>query len=422
MQKVHNILSYGAQPGGVQENTAQIQAALDAAAGGGEVIVPAGVFLTGALFVQSGTTLRLEKGAVLLGTTREEAYPLVSGRTAGVEMMWPAGVINVRDAQQVRICGEGTIDGQGEYWWNKFWGPDRRGGMMAEYEQKGLRWAADYDCYRVRNLIVLNSRGVTVEQITSRRSGFWNIHLCYSSDVMVRGVTVRDNIGPSTDGVDVDSCCNVLVEGCTISCNDDNICIKSGRDADGLRVNRICENVTIRDNLILEGEGITLGSETSGNMRNILITNNRMRGTQHGFRLKSAKNRGGGMHDVVVDGLEMTNVHCAFDFDFNWFPLYSYAAIPRDYEGTVPEYWPVLVEPVPEEKGLPHAENIRVKNVRVDYEEGYEGPATAFHICGYPQVPFRSLHFSDCRLRVKETGQISNVEGLVLDNVQLECR
>lgn len=422
MQKICNILTYGARPDGQTENTAQIQAALDAAQGGGEVIVPAGVFLTGALFVKSGTTLRLEKDAVLLGTTREEAYPLVSGRTAGVEMLWPAGILNVRDAEQVRICGEGTIDGQGEYWWNKFWGPDRRGGMMAEYERKGLRWAADYDCRRVRNLIVLNSRRVTVEQITSRRSGFWNIHLCYSSDVVVRGVTVRDNMGPSTDGVDVDSCCGVLVEGCTISCNDDNICVKSGRDADGLRVNRICEKVTIRNNLILEGEGITLGSETSGNMRDIVIENNRMRGTRHGFCLKSAKNRGGGMHDVVVDGLEMTNVHCAFDFDFNWFPQYSYAAIPREYEGAVPEYWPVLVEPVPEEKGLPHAQNISVKNVRADYEDGYEGPAVAFRICGYAGAPFRDLRFSDCRIRVKELGQIADVERLVFDNVAVECR
>lgn len=423
MSQQINILSFGAVADGVTECTAQIQNALNEAAkiAGSEVVIPAGTFLSGALFLRSYTTLRLEKDAVLLGTNNEASYPIVSGRVAGVELDWPAALINIRDATTVNICGEGTIDGQGEFWWNKFWGVDKRGGMMAEYEKKNIRWAVDYDCFRVRNIIVLNSSNVCIQDICSRRSGFWNIHLCYSHDLVVRNVTVRDNFGPSTDGVDIDSCKDVLVEKCTIACNDDNICVKSGRDSDGLRVNRICENVTIRDNLILEGEGITLGSETSGGMRHIFVENNKMRGTQHGFRLKSAKNRGGVIEDVWVDGLEMVNVESAFDFDFNWFPLYSYCNIPDDYSGKIPEYWSVLAGEVPQEQGMPHAKDIHIKNVTSTFEASYAGKSVAFHLCGYPQAPFENLTFTNIDIKAKQMGSISNVNGLQFNNVNIAC-
>ena len=142
----NNILDYGAVPGGRTDCTKAIQSALDTAGiCGGEVFVPEGVYLTGALFVHSNTTLRLEENAVLLGIREESAYPRVPSRVAGVEMEWPAGVLNLLNVSEVTVCGKGTIDGQGDFWWEKYWGRDRHGGMRAEYEAKGLRWAVDYD-------------------------------------------------------------------------------------------------------------------------------------------------------------------------------------------------------------------------------------------------------------------------------------
>ena len=103
---------------------------------------------------------------------------------------------------------------------------------------------------------------------------------------------IYDNEGPSTDGIDIDSCDGVVVERCKIACNDDSICVKSGRDADGLRVNRICQNILIQECEILTGSGVTIGSETSGGARNITIRNLKYHGTDCGFRLKSARTRG----------------------------------------------------------------------------------------------------------------------------------
>jgi len=125
-----------------------------------------------------------------------------------------------------------------------------------DYEPRGLRWASDYDCQRPRLIQIYNSSNVDLQGLRLERSGFWTVHICYSRKVTVDGVTIRNNIGgkgPSTDGIDVDSSSDVLVEHCDIECNDDAICLKAGRDSDGLRVNRPTEHVTIRDNTVRAG-------------------------------------------------------------------------------------------------------------------------------------------------------------------------
>jgi polygalacturonase len=423
MRKQLNIRQYGAIEGGKHLCTKAIQMAIDdAATCGGQVYVPSGIYLTGALFLKSNTSLYLSEGAVLLGTNCEDQYPIVSGRVAGIEMDWPAAVINVRDATDVRISGPGVIDGQGEYWWEKYWGKDRRGGMRASYEKKGLRWAVDYDCFRVRNVVVLNSENINLEGFHSKRSGFWNIHICYSSNVTVREIQISDNHGPSTDGIDIDSCNHVLIEKCVISCNDDNICVKSGRDADGLRTARICENVTIQNCTIYEGEGITLGSETSGGIRNIRILNNRYKGTKNGFRLKSAKTRGGVIENITVENLHMLDVAHPFSFQFNWYPKYSYCEIPQDYKGEIPNYWQKLVQKVPAEQGIPHARNITVKNVTATLQEKYDGESEAFCIEGLEEKPLENITFEEVNIQAKKFGRIINVSGIHFNQVKIESK
>lgn len=421
MTKRIDITDYGAISGGGVLCTDAIQSALDKAAElQCEVYVPQGVYLTGALFLKSNVSLYLEKGAVLLGTTEESAYPIKRSRVAGVEMDWPCGILNVFHASHVRIHGLGTVDGQGQYWWNKYWGEDRCGGMRREYEEKGLRWAVDYDCRRIRNVIVYECNDVHLEGFCSVRSGFWNIHICYSENVRLKELTISDNNGPSTDGIDIDSCNGVLVEKCKISCNDDNVCIKSGRDADGLRVNRICENIMVRDCEILEGAGVTLGSETSGGIRNISVCDNVFKGTHYGFRMKSAKTRGGLVEDVTVENLKMEDVCCCFCFDFDWHPAYSYCEIPADYKGEIPQHWHVLTEKVPEGKGIPCARNMHISKVTSVIREGYEGSAKAFSIEGLPEAPFENLAFEEVQLQAKEYGTIANVKNLHFVDVTVD--
>lgn len=416
-----NPLDFGAVSDGKTLCTEALQRAIDeAAARKGILRFPAGTYLTGSLFLKSNMTLELPEDAVLLGIVDESAYPMVPSRVAGIEMVWPAGLLNVRDAENVTICGGGTVDGQGEYWWNKYWGEDRLGGMRAVYTPKGLRWAVDYDCTRPRNLIIYNSRHITVSGLVSRRSPFWNLHLCYSQDLLVENVRIGQNAGPSTDGVDIDSCSRVVVRQCNITCNDDSICVKSGRDADGLRVGRVCENVEIYDCDLGLGAGITLGSETSGGIRDIYIHDCRYNRTSCGFRIKSARTRGGIIQNIKVRNLTMTNVREPFAFDLNWNPDYSYCQIPQDYDGPVPDYWRTLAQRVPEEQGIPTVRGLDIENITSTITEDYEGKSFAFYMNAYPQRPIEDVRMKNVSIQARELGMICNVENWELDQVTLD--
>ena len=227
---------FGAIGDGKQLETVALQKAIDKAAKvGGTVTVKPGTYLTGSLFLKSGVTLDLPEGATLIGSEKLEDYPMIPTRIAGIEMSWPAALINVRDRHNVTITGKGTIDGDGPIWWKSYWD------LRAAYEPKGLRWASDYDARRPRLILIQNSFDVQLGGgILLKRSGFWTVQILYSHDVHLDGVTIRNNEGgrgPSTDGIDIDSSRKILVEHADIDVNDDALCLKAGRDSDGLRVN-----------------------------------------------------------------------------------------------------------------------------------------------------------------------------------------
>jgi polygalacturonase len=305
---------YGARPDGATDSTAALQRAIDecAKAGGGVVALDKGRYVAGAIFLKSNVHLRLDAGVTLLGSHHESAYPKLPTRVAGIEMEWPAALINVYGQKNVKISGGGVIDGRGEKWWQKYWD------LRREYEPKGLRWASDYDAERVRLMVVWKSEDVTVENLNLRRAGFWTVQVVYSERVTVDKVKISDNAGPSTDGVDIDSSRYVLVQNCDIDNNDDDICLKAGRDSDGLRVNRPTEYVVIRNNVTRRGGGIiSFGSETSGGIRHVYADGNRGLGTSNGLRFKSAKTRGGYVADIIIRNTTMENVALPFSFTLN---------------------------------------------------------------------------------------------------------
>lgn len=425
MEKIFNPRQYGAAGDGVTLDTKAIQTAIDEAekaAKMGEkavVVLPEGTYLTSSLFLKSHMEFRLEEGSVLLGTTDESQYPVMNTRVAGIEMEWPVAILNINGQKDVKVTGKGCIDGQGPYWWNKYWGEDMKGGMRKIYDAKGLRWCVDYDCRRVRNLIVMESEEVELSGFESRRSGFWNIHICYSKNVHVEKLYIYDNAGPSTDGIDIDSCDGVIVENCRIACNDDSICVKSGRDADGLRVNRVCQNVVIQDCEILTGCGVTIGSETSGGAKNITVRNLKYHGTDCGFRLKSAKTRGGVIEDILVENLEMVNVKYPFNMCLNWHPAYSYCQIPADYQGEIPAHWHTLAAPVPEEKGIPQVKNMVIRNITSVNEPDYEGTSRAFEIDAFPEKPMTNVVLENVKIQAKEFGRIAGIKDWKWVNVEI---
>lgn len=423
MKTEFNPKEYGATGDGVTLDTAAIQKAMDMAAAVGNEETPArvrlssGTYLTSSLFLGSHTTFHMEEGAVLLGTTEEAAYPLMKTRVAGIEMEWPVGILNINGQRNVTVTGNGRIDGQGPYWWNKYWGDDKKGGMRKDYDARGLRWCVDYDCKRVRNVVVMESQDVELSGFESVRSGFWNVHLCYSRGLHVHHLFIHDNDGPSTDGIDIDSCENVLVEQCKVACNDDSICVKSGRDWDGLRVNRICQDVTIQNCEILTGCGVTIGSETSGGAKNITVRNLKYHGTDCGFRMKSARTRGGLMEDILVENLEMVNVKYPLNLCLNWHPAYSYCELPSDYQGDIPPHWHTLTTPVPEAVGIPQVQNLTIRNVTSKIEPGYDGISRAFEIDAFTEKPMKNVTLQNIRMEAKEFGRISGIMDWKWDDV-----
>ncbi len=401
---------YGAKSDGATVSTAAINKAIEACAvKGGIVAFKPGNYLTGAIFLKSNVHLRVDENVSLLGSQDEADYPKINTRVAGIEMPWLAGLINVNDAKNVKISGGGTIDGQGKKWWDKYWA------LRKEYEPKGLRWASDYDAERVRLMVIWQSSDVTIENLSLKRSGFWTVQVVYSDHVTVDRIKISDNEGPSTDGVDIDSSSYVLVQNCDIDNNDDDICLKSGRDSDGMRVNRPTEYVVVRDNTIRRGGGVlSFGSETSGGIRYVVALNNRGIGTKEGVRFKSAKTRGGYVEDVLVDGLKMENVPLPFTFTLNWNPSYSYATIPAGMKD-VPPYWIVLNTPItPPEKGFCEFRNITIRNVEIT------GAKQIFTASGLPEKTINNVMFENITAQGTAAGAIEYAKDWTMRNVKLQ--
>lgn len=418
-----NVADYGAVPDGKTLATEAIQKTIDAAAsaGGGRVVFQPGIYLSGALFVRSNTELNIGDGVVIQAVQDNSHYPRLWTRIAGIEMKWPAALINVYNESNVRITGKGVIDGNGKYWWDKFWGdPLGTGGMWVEYNNKGVRWAVDYDCERVRPVVVWESENVLLEDFTVKRAGFWTVSLTYSNRVHVDGLVIRNNIGghgPSSDGIDTDSSKDILVENCDIDCNDDNLCIKAGKDADGLRVNRPAENIVYRNCITRAGHGlITLGSETSGGMRNIEVYGLEAIGTNIGIRFKSAKVRGGVIENIYFHDIRMKDVANPFHFELNWYPEYSYCIIPDNIpEDEITERWRVLSERVdPPEKGIPEFRDITLSNIEV------ENAGMAFYANAYPEKHIHDIHWKDITIEAEESGKLSYASNWTMTNVILK--
>jgi polygalacturonase len=405
---------FGAIGDGKQLETVALQKAIDKAAKvGGTVSVKPGTYLTGSLFLKSGVTLDLPEGATLIGSQKLEDYPMLPTRIAGIEMSWPAALINVRDQHNVKITDKGTIDGDGPIWWKSYWD------LRATYEPRGLRWASDYDARRPRLILIQNSYEVQLGGgILLKRSGFWTVQILYSRDVHLDGVTIRNNEGgkgPSTDGIDIDSSRKILVEHADIDVNDDALCLKAGRDSDGLRVNRPTEDVILRDSIIRNGAAaVTIGSETSGGFRNIEVYNiTALSGVPSGVLFKSAHTRGGTATNIRIHDLTLVGVAIPIHITMNWNPSYSYATLPPGVKD-IPPYWVVLTTSVDEEKGLPHFSDVHIWNIKAT------GARRAFDVSAYPNATLDNFRIDHLDIEAATAGTVANTKNWKLSENQIK--
>jgi len=353
------ITRYGAKGDGVTDCSDAFRRAIAActAAGGGRVVVRGGTFLTGPLHLASRVNLVVEEGATIRFLTDPRAYELfVLTRFEGTELMGLSPFIYARNAVDVAVTGAGTLDGQAgnEHWWN--WnGSPRYGWKQGEGNQRAARarlfqMAEDgvpvsarrfgVDAFlRPQFIQPYGCRNVLIEGVTIRNSPMWEINPVLCTNVTVRGVTI-DSHGPNNDGCDPESSRDVLIERCRFNTGDDCIAIKSGRNADGRRINVPSENIIVRDCEMRDGHGgVTIGSEISGGVRHVYAERNTMDSPNldRALRLKNNAMRGGVLEHIYMR--EVTIGHLAdavlqVDFLYEEGPNGNYPPVVRDVELT----------------------------------------------------------------------------------------
>lgn len=379
--------AFGAKADGVTLDTAAIQAAIDgaSAARGGRVVLRGATFLTASLFLKEHAALIIEEGAVLKATTRWQDYPFIRSRQAGVERVALAGIVNAAGVHGVRIAGRGLIDGSGFPWWNSFWAREGRLDKMDPRLRRLLEESPQSEAARdllerpdaPKPILIGACRDVLVEGIRIHDSPSWTLHVLYSEEVEIRDVTIRNDPpglhAPSTDGIDIDSCRNVLIHHCDISCHDDCICLKSGRGKDGARVNRPTENVLIHGCVAGAGHALVgLGTEFSGGIRNVVIRDCRSTGTQVGLRFKSNIGNGGAIENVLAENI--TCVDTAHPIQFRLRDAFGVLEGKREAE-------PYLPAPA----GVPRYRNIVIRGLTAS------GATTCLNTIAHPAGTFDNV-------------------------------
>jgi polygalacturonase len=208
----------------------------------------------------------------------------------------------------------------------------------------------------------------------------------------------------------------VLIQNCDIDCNDDNFCLKAGRDWDGLRVNRPTAYVVIKKSVARRGAGlVTLGSETSGGIHHILATELYAKHTDNGLRVKSAFTRGGTVEDIYFQDCVLDSVNNVFQFNLNWYPAYSYSELPKGYVyDSIPAHWKSMLQKVtPAEKGIPSAKNFYINNIKATNAQ------TVFVSGGYPQSTLKNFVFTNSSVSAAALGTMEYTEGWQFNNFKI---
>jgi len=303
------ITNFAAVGDGETDCTKAFRDAMDACqkAGGGRVVVPAGIFMTGPIHLKSHVNLHVTKGATIRFTTNTAAYlPVVFTRYECVEVMNYSPPLYAFGQTDIAITGEGTLDGQGSAWhrWVKEFGGDIKALYKMGDDNVPVAERVFGESRHLRPNFIQPTRckNVLIEGVKVINSPMWTITPLYCTNVTVRSVTVETE-GPNTDGCDPDSCKDVWIKDCTFSNGDDCIAVKSGRDKDGRRVSIPCENVVIQDCRFAAGHGgVTMGSETAGGIRNVFAERCHFDSADldMAMRFKTNPARGGYVEDIYL--------------------------------------------------------------------------------------------------------------------------
>jgi len=435
-----NILQFGAKPDGITLNTESINKAIEtcSAKGGGVVLVPQGVWNTGPIILKSNVNLHLSRAAILQFTADKSQYHLVRGNFEGERAIRNQSPLSATDAENIAITGEGIIDGHGEAWrpvkHDKLTEPEwqkliKSGGVLSE-DQKTWYPSANYlkaerapgaarlaagksledyagikDYLRPALLVFAGCKKVLLEGTTFQNSPGWCLHTLMCENLTFREVRVRnESYAQNGDGMDIESCSNVLVENSTLDCGDDGICIKSGKDAQGRARAMPTKNVIIRNNVVYYAHGgFVIGSEMSGGAHDIFVSDCSFMGTDNGLRFKTVRGRGGIVENIFIKNIAMRNILSnAILFD-----MYYFAKVPTAGG---------KVEIPAVDEGTPRFRNIYIDNVTCD------GANKAMMIRGLPEMAIENINLKDVSISAKNGADIIDAKNITFNNVSLLCQ
>jgi polygalacturonase len=442
-----NILKFGAKADGKFLNTTSINSAIDACnkKGGGVVLIPKGMWLSGPVVLKSNVNLHLEKNSLLQFTSDRDQYPLVAANWEGLEQMRNQSPISANNATNIAITGYGIIDGNGDFWrmvkkdkltesqWKKLvssggllsddkntWYPTEKSFKGSQLKNPGEitpeKTAAFYDSVkdflRPNMLVLTKCKKILLEGVTFQNSPAWCLHPLMSEDLTVRNVYVKNPwYAQNGDGIDVESCKNVVIESSTFDVGDDGICIKSGRDAAGRKRGMPTENLLVRNCTVYHAHGgFVIGSEMSGGARNLYVMDCTFIGTDIGLRFKTTRGRGGIVENIFINNIVMKDiVGEAILFD-----MYYAAQDPVPLAGEKRE--PPKVETLAVSEATPQFKNFYIRDVTCD------GAAKGIYVRGLPEMNVQQIQLSDMVLQADEGLDMTEGTGIELKNIQLITR
>src|SRR5512138_230366 len=368
LTSVWNVRDHGATGDGQTLDSPSIQSTIDACAerGGGTVYLPTGRYISGSLFLRDNITLYLDSGAMILGSENAEDYPVIHSRWEGRHQDTHAPLIGGDHLRDIAVTGRGTIDGRGAVWWRA-------------KEDKTLVHP------RPRLISFSDCTNVLIEGITAVNSPSWTINPVHCENVNIRGITIVNPAdSPNTDGINPDSCRLVRISDCYVSVGDDCITIKSGTEHEQPDLCAPCRDITITNCTLERGHGgVVIGSEMSGGVKNVVISNCVFIGTDRGIRIKSRRGRGGTIEDIRVSNLIMDGVLCPFSMN-----LYYHVGVRGDLN--VSDKSPRSVD-----DGTP-----RLRRIHFSHVTAREVKHAAGFLYGLAEMPLEDISFSDVSISV----------------------
>lgn len=408
-QPFYNVITFGAKNDSTTIATKAIERAITSAtkAGGGTIYFPAGKYLTGPIHLKSNITLFIDAGAELHFSDNFDDYlPMVPSRWEGIDVMNFSPLIYAYKAVNISIRGRGIIDGHGKKWWDYHH-------KLYDKNKPRSKWQEEFAKHNKEVILpdepAMIKRGflrppffqpmfcnnVQVEGITIRNSPFWTVNPEFCENVTITGITINNPTSPNTDGINPESCKYVHISNCHISVGDDCITIKSGKDGAGRKMAAAAENYTITNCTMLSGHGgVVIGSEMSGDVKKISISNCIFDGTERGIRIKTARGRGGVVEEIRVDNIIMKNIRD------------QAIVLDMQYAKTTPEAV---------SERTPRFRNIHFSNITAQTKD-------AIFINGLEEMPIEDITFNDIQFDSQHGAVIKEANNIEFHNVRISCK